>query len=534
MKKQLPIGNQIFQEFTDDNLYYVDKTEHIYRMVSTNKKYYFLSRPRRFGKTLLLETIKSLFEGKSELFKDTYIYDKWDFKKNTSPVIVLDFAGGKYKKEGEAKDEIITQLASLEKKNNIVGSDRHTPIAVRLKNIIESMSKKNNDVVVLIDEYDQPIIDVITDQKLAESNRDSVAGIYAAIKRSRQFLRFVFVTGITMFSKDDMSSGMNHFTDISLDPDFSTICGYTEKELSDVFSPELKGVDIKKIRDYYNGYSWDGKTSVYNPYSILYYLEKKIFKPFWNRTYRPESLYNLLKEKEFYLIGSGKCSVEEKSLTDFNLNALDINSYLFQMGIYTVKKINYDEQEAEVYYYLDFPNKEVKTDFVKDLYNNYFGIRSSKTTNHGKDFLKLLKLGKFDQAIKPLNNLYAEIPNEWYRNISVSNYEVWYASALLFTFLGNDCNVRAEESSYFGRSDFILKDKGYVFVFELKVIEGNKKDNQAEISEAVKLAFEQIKQRNYLAKYSTIRNTLYSVAVVMSQKDRNIVKLEFQKHTQET
>ena len=181
-----------------------------------------------------------------------------------------------------------------------------------------------------------------------------------------------------------------------------------------------------------------------------------------------------------------------------------------------------------------FPIKKLKQTLSRISIIIILEFAALKPQNHGKDFLKLLKLGKFDQAIKPLNNLYAEIPNEWYRNISVSNYEVWYASALLFTFLGNDCNVRAEESSYFGRSDFVLKDKGYVFVFELKVIEGNKKDNQAEISEAVKLAFEQIKQRNYLAKYSTIRNTLYSVAVVMSQKDRNIVKLEFQKHTQET
>ena len=532
MKKRLRRGVQSFESLITQNCYYVDKTEHIFKMLEGDECY-FLSRPRRFGKTLLVNTIKSLFEGKSELFKNTYICDKWDFKKNTYPVVHLNFAGGKYKKEGEIEYDIIKQLNRIERKYNIVGGDNKS-IIEKLCNIIELISKNKFDVVVLVDEYDQPILDVIDDQQLAKSNRDSVAEIYAAIKRSCDFLRFVFVTGITMFSKDDMSSGMNHFTDISLDPDFSTICGYTEKELCDVFSPELKGVDIKKIRDYYNGYSWDGKTSVYNPYSILYYLEKKIFKPFWNRTYRPESLYNLLKEKEFYLIGSGKCSVKEKNLCNFNINNIDINSLLFQMGVYTIKRINYDEQSTPVLYDLDFPNKEVREDFPDDLYENYFGIDLDKTTNHGKDFLKLLKLEKFDQAIKPLNNLYAEIPNEWYRNISVSNYEVWYASALLFTFLENDCNVRAEESSHLGRSDFVLIIKGYVFVFELKVIEGNKKDNQAEISEAVKLAFEQIKQRNYLAKYSSIRNTLYSVAVVMSQKDRNIVKLEFQKHTQET
>ena len=276
MKKQLPTGVQTFQKFTDENMYYVDKTEHIFKMVSTTK-YYFLSRPRRFGKTLLVETIKSLFEGKSELFKNTYIYNKWDFKQNIHPVIVFDFGKGKFKTKTKIEGFLLDQINSIEEDFNIDNGCKFTTLPGKIGNIIKKISQKNKNkgLVILIDEFDKPMIDAIDNKELAEFNKDVLAELYGTIKSSKGFLRFVFVTGITMFSKDDMSSGMNHFTDISLDPDFSTICGYTEKELSDVFSPELKGVDIKKIRDYYNGYSWDGKTSVYNPYSILYYLEKK-------------------------------------------------------------------------------------------------------------------------------------------------------------------------------------------------------------------------------------------------------------------
>ena len=207
------------------------------------------------------------------------------------------------------------------------------------------------------------------------------------------------------------------------------------------------------------------------------------------------------------------------------------------MGIYTIKKIDYDKQNAPVLYYLDFPNKELKTDFPDDLYKNYFGIDRSKTTNHGKDFLKLLKLGKFDQTIKPLNNLYAQIPHDWYKHITISNYEAWYASCLLFTLLGNDCNIKAEQPTPMGRSYFVLEDKGYVFVFEVKVIEGNKKNQknqQAEINKTVKLAFEQIQEKGYLTKYSSMRNKIYSVVVVMSKEKKNIVKIKFKQHIQKT
>ena len=299
MKKQLPTGTQTFQEFTDDNLYYVDKTEHIFKMVSSPQKCYFLARPRRFGKTLLLETIKSLFEGRKELFKDTYIHDKWDFKQNTCPVIVLDFAEGEYGIPGNLRDNLVSELYRIEKRYSITDGERMPSLERRFSNIVEMLSKTHSDVVVLVDEFDKPILDAIENKELSEYNRKILAGIYGAIKGCRNFLRFVFVTGITFFAKDDISSGMNHFTDISLKSKFSTICGYTEEELNKVFAPELENVDIEEIRENYNGYSWDGKTSVYNPYAILNYFEEKEVEAWWYDTSNSKSLFNLIKKKSF-------------------------------------------------------------------------------------------------------------------------------------------------------------------------------------------------------------------------------------------
>ena len=203
------------------------------------------------------------------------------------------------KKRRGVSHKLLSQFNRIENRYGITNGTLILTLGEKFSNIIEMLSQKHNDVVVVVDECDKPIIDVINDKDLAESNRNALVELYGTIKECAEFLRFVFVTGITIYPKDRISSGMNHFNDITQNPDFSTICGYTETELCEVFSNELKSVDIKKIRSYYNGYSWDGKTSVYNPYSILYFLQKKIFKPWWNRTYRPSSLYNLLQKKNF-------------------------------------------------------------------------------------------------------------------------------------------------------------------------------------------------------------------------------------------
>ena len=526
MKKRLRRGIQSFESLITQNCYYVDKTEHIFKMLEGDECY-FLSRPRRFGKTLLVETIKSLFEGKSELFKDTYIYDKWDFKKNIYPVVALDFVGGEYDTQNGLRYKILSQFSRIEQRYAITGGEKMLSLDERFSNIVENLSKKHNDVVILVDEFDKPIIDVIDNKELSEYNRRILSGIYGAIKGCRMFLRFVFVTGITVFSKDDMSSGMNHFTDISLDPDFSTICGYTEKELTDVFSPELKGVDIKEVRDYYNGYSWDGKTSVYNPFAILNFLAKKTIGSWWYQTYTPKIFYNLLKEQEFYLTEIGKCSVESTRIVNFDVTNIDIDPLLFQIGIYTIKKIQYNDRGHLIGYYLDFPNTEVKQSFAAHFYDDNYARADRKVfKNHGKEFIKFLKLGEFNKAMTSLHSLYAIFPS---LNIKITNTEAWYGSNLFYSLAGNDCIVSAEDPSNKGRADIVLEDKDHVFVFELKVIESTTKNQQTLINRVKKATFKQILEKGYLDKYSEFKNTIYACALIIDKRKKNVVSLTFKK-----
>ena len=528
MKKKLPRGVQSFESLITKNCYYVDKTEQILNMLEGDECY-FLARPRRFGKTLLINTIRSLFEGKSELFKDTYIYDKWDFKQNTCPVIVLDFVKDEYSTLGNLCDQLISQMYTIEKRYGITDGKDFPSLTGRFCHIIETLSKKHNDVVVLIDEFDKPILDAIENKDFCDQNRKILAGIYGAIKGCNEFLRFVFVTGLTFFPKDNIGSGMNHYTNVSLKSEFATICGYTEKELCEVFSPELKGIDIKKVRDYYNGYSWDGKTSVYNPYAILNYLEEKKFVAWWYENYKPTALYNVLKKRDFSLLGVGKCSVDRLKILDFDINALDIGPLLFQMGLYTITKIEYSDEQGE-WYYLDFPNREVRESIANYFYDKLLVGKDQKAfKNHGQEFLTFLKLGKLDQAITPLHSLYAMFPSS---NIDQStNLEFWYASNLFYALLGNGCVVSTEDPSSKGRADIVLEEDGCVFVFELKIIDSNKTNQQASIEKAQKNAFEQIKNRGYLDKYSSVKNTIYGAALIIDKKQKNVVSLTFkQKH----
>ena len=527
MKKKLPRGVQSFESLITKNCYYVDKTEQILNMLEGDECY-FLARPRRFGKTLLIKTMRSLFEGRKDLFKDTYIYDKWDFKQNTCPVIVLDFVGGEYDTQEGLRNKIRSQLYLLEKDHGINDGEKIATLFDRFFNIIKTLSKKHSDVVILVDEFDKPILDAIENKELSEYNRKILAGIYGTIKGCNEFLRFVFVTGITFFPKDDISSGMNHFTDISLKSKFSTICGYTEEELNKVFAPELENVDIEEIRENYNGYSWDGKTSVYNPYAILNYFEEKEVEAWWYDTSNSKSLFNLIKKKKLYLAGAGKCWAKKTDLTNLNLDEIQINSLLFQMGVFTIKDQKRTSDRVNRMYYLDFPNKEVKHSFADHLYNSYIAETRYEVLNHGRTFLGLLRLGKFEQVITPLHSLYAMFPSA---NVDAANLEFWYGSSLMYSLLGNDCKVSTEVSSNKGRADIVLEDQGYVFVFELKVIDSNKTNQQASIEKAKKNAFEQIKNRGYLDKYSSVKNTIYGAALIIDKKQKNVVSLTFkQKH----
>ena len=274
-KPALPIGIASFRNIRDRGYYYVDKTRHIQRLVDEGE-YYFLSRPRRFGKSLLVDTLHELFAGSEELFRGLYIHERWDWKAK-HPVVRLSF-DGKYSEPGNLESSIFNQLAAHEKRAGIEPPPEAHTGPDRLQNLIISLyDKTGQQVVVLVDEYDKPILETLENRQQAEANRDYLRGFYGIIKGCARYIRFVFVTGISMYSKVSLFSNLNNLNDISLLPWYATICGYTDEDLKTVFAPEwseLQEPERQEVRRWYNGYHWLGEEKVYNPFDILLYFQK--------------------------------------------------------------------------------------------------------------------------------------------------------------------------------------------------------------------------------------------------------------------
>ena len=280
IRRRLPIGMQTFREVREQNCYYVDKTSYIRRLLRQGK-HYLLSRPRRFGKSLLLDTLKELFEGSESLFQGLEIHDHWNWSERF-PVLRLDFGSGYYLDPTGLREDVMAQLDDLAEEAGVV--PRYDSAPIRFRHLIRTLSRQaGRPVVVLVDEYDKPILDTLEQPELACGNRDFLRALYGVIKSSDAYVRFTFLTGISKFSKVNL-------TDITLDRRYSAICGYTERDLDEVFAPELAGLDREHIRDWYNGYRWRGVERVYNPYDVLLLFDSREFKAHWFETGTPAFL----------------------------------------------------------------------------------------------------------------------------------------------------------------------------------------------------------------------------------------------------
>ncbi len=271
-KKELPIGIQTFSEIREKGMHYVDKTPFAENLAKRGK-HYFLSRPRRFGKSLFVNTLKELFEGNEPLFRGLAVHDRWDWT-NRYPVVRLDFSHGDYTTKKELEEIVSQQLSAQEK---IAGlTNRYTSASVRLTELIMHLAQTTGKkVVLLVDEYDGPILSTLGNKRMASDRQRYLQGIYSVIKHVEDNIRLTFITGISRFARVSLFSKLNNLKDITLTPRFSSICGYTESDLDDVFSREMRGLDREKIQEWYNGYNWLGKEMVYNPFSILQMLDER-------------------------------------------------------------------------------------------------------------------------------------------------------------------------------------------------------------------------------------------------------------------
>ncbi|MCP4698577.1 MAG: ATP-binding protein [Gammaproteobacteria bacterium] len=512
--KKLPVGIQTFPKLVSDNCCYVDKTPLIHRLMEQGG-YYVLSRPRRFGKSLLVSTLKSAFSGEKEFFQGLYLEQHWDWSVHY-PVIHVSFGGG-VTESREMLDKTLEDILR-EHAEAYQLELRNQTIAGRFGELIRRLfDKYEQKVVILIDEYDKPILDNLAANKMktAIAVREGLKNFYSVIKDNDAHIRFALLTGVSKFSKVSLFSGLNNLTDITLDARYATLCGYTENEIKAVFADWLDGVDFDELRAWYNGYNFLGE-NVYNPYDVLLYLDKREFGNYWFETGSPSFLIRLLQEKQYALPDLERIETSEELLGSFDVEQLTLETLLFQTGYLTIERV--ENLGGQRFFTLCYPNREVKASFSNYVLNCFLDAPAAKARNQ-KAVYYALRAGRPQDLRDVFHAFFASIPHDWYRKNQVANYEGYYASIVYGYFSGLGLNVTAEDSTNAGRIDLtvLLEDK--VFILEFKVVE---------LDTAPGSALAQIKAKRYSEKYRAPDRTIYLLGVEFSRETRNIVNFEWE------
>ena len=509
-KRRLPIGIQTFREIREENCYYVDKTAHIQQLIDEGK-HYFLSRPRRFGKSLFLDTLKELFEGNEPLFEGLHIHDHWDWSVRY-PVLRLDFGSGNFKEEGYLQANVMEQLAAIERRAKIVSE--HTTVPGRFASILEILhTQAGQRVVVLVDEYDKPILDALEEPEIARDNRDFLRGLYSTIKSNDAHIKFTFLTGVSKFSKVHLFSGLNNLKDITLDVRYSTICGYTDADLDTVFAPELPGLDRDEIRDWYNGYSWLGEEKVYNPFDILLLFDKRTFGTYWFETGTPTFLIETLFKRHISSLKLDEMIGSSDLLSTFDVDEIATEALLFQTGYLTVT--SEENLGGESLYRLGYPNREVRQSLNRSLLR-YLVKDSSQQMENSVQLYRLLEANDFAGMKTLFHAFFASIPYEWYTNNDIANFEGYYASVFYSYFAALGLNITVEDSSSHGRVDMAVHFNDNIYLFEFKVVEL--------ASEGTAMA--QLEEKGYADKYRGLDQPIHLIGVEFSKDTRNITAFE--------
>ena len=522
--KKLPLGMQSFRGLIEGDYLYVDKTQYVYELLN-NEKYYFLSRPRRFGKSLLLDTICEVFRGDKELFKGLWIYDS-DYVFEKYPVIRLDMSNISNKTPKVLEDSIVSTLRTRIKDEGLDITD-DIPSDIFKHLIVGLFKKYNQRVVVLIDEYDKPILDHINDADTAEANRMVIKGFYGILKSMDQYLRFTFITGVSKFTKTSIFSELNNLLDITMTEKYVNICGIPIESLEEYFGEHIESLASSEnfkplgslsdvILKWYDGYSWDGKTRLLNPFSLLSFFSQKRLESYWYASGTPKFLIDLIKKKPESFTSLKNLEIRERVLDTFDIRQMEIEPLLFQTGYLTVKSV-IREFGAPIYV-LDMPNLEVSEAFSLQLI--------AELTEKGEVFtetsyLKLngaLRAGDLQAMLDILRGLFASIPYEIHVDAEAYYHSILYA---VLRVLGFD--IDAEVSASGGRVDAVLElgDKVYVMEFKYKscLTDASAEDKRKLFAEALDKGLAQIKDRGYYKKYTGSGKTIYQAAFAFLGRD---------------
>ena len=512
-KRKLPIGIQTFRKIREENCYYVDKTAYIRRLLDEGT-HYFLSRPRRFGKSLFLDTLKELFEGNEPLFEGLHVHDYWDWSVRY-PVVRLSFGKGNFKDESYLHANVMAQLHTIAEEAGI--ASRYDTAPECFSDLIRVLHREvGQRVAVLIDEYDKPILDALEVPEVARANRDFLRGLYATIKDSDAHIKFTFLTGVSKFSKVSLFSGLNNLTDITIDPQYSAVCGYTEEDLDTVFAPELPGLDRDEIRNWYNGYSWRGDEKVYNPFDILLLFRRHSFEAYWFETGTPTFLVEILLDRGVSSIALDNMLGSDELLSTFDVDDIVPEALLFQAGYLTIHQT--EPRGGRMFYRLGYPNQEVRQSLNESLLNHLIG-HSSRRVEHSARLYDLLLINDFEGLKTLFHAFYASIPYEWYTNNDIANFEGYYASVFYSYFAALGLNITVEDSSSHGRVDMAVHFNDNIYLFEFKVVEL--------ASEGAAMA--QLKEKGYADKYRGLDQPIHLIGVEFSKDTRNITAFEVDK-----
>ncbi len=508
--KKYPIGIQDFSELRTGGFVYVDKTKTIFELVESGKAY-FLSRPRRFGKSLLLSTLKYFFLGRRDLFQDLWVDREANHDWAVHPVIHFSFSSSGYKEIGLEAALLRLVREGAEKYGVELQAEG---LSGRFRELIHKLGSGEKKLVLLIDEYDKPMIDYLDDLEQANSNREILKNFFSVLKDSDPYLRVLLITGVSKFSKVSLFSDLNHLEDLTIHPYAATITGYTQAEFEHVFSGEIdllasefevsRADMIEQIRAWYNGYRWIGKETLYNPFSILNLVKTRNFRNFWWDTGTPTFLIKALEREFAYDFSQVKAGIS--AFDSYSLENLDWVSLMFQTGYLTIQHYDRDNR----LYTLRYPNLEVKDSMLQYLLAAYRHAPHTETQAVYAAIRIAFDAGDLQEVINQVNRIFATIPHQ----IFLEKREAFFHAVLHLTFQGVGLLIESEVSTSQGRIDSVVYAKSGIYILEFK------------LDDSARAALDQIRDKQYGERFLGQSQPVIAVGIHFSSEQKAVAEWE--------
>ena len=508
--KKLPIGISTLEKIRNEDYIYIDKSHHVANLFNSGGRYYFLSRPRRFGKSLFIDTLKQAFLGRKDLFTGLYLEHNWDWD-TKYPVLHFSFGQGALRNREELDNKIHQFLDTYYKEFGVASI--YPDVSGRFAYLIREVATKYaTKLVVLIDEYDKPILDNINNLSIAQEMCDGLKSFYSVIKETDEYLKFALLTGVSKFSKVSLFSGLNILDDLTLKSSVADICGYTQSELEREFAEYLVNVDKITLKQWYNGYNFAGKEEqkVYNPFDILlFFSNNNEYRAYWFETATPTFLVKLLQEKHYFVPNLEHLVISENQLSNFDIENIPLITLLFQTGYLTIA--NATKIGTQHAYVLRYPNLEVKASLNNSLLE--LGVDSIDKNEYSYKLSTALNENNFAQLKAIFSAHFAAIPNDWYRNNYIASYEGFYASVVYSYFAALGYDLIAEDVTNHGKIDLTIKMPDKILIIEFKL---NKYGNASE-------ALAQIRSKGYASKYLAENKEIYLLGMSFDCEQKNVV-----------